>query len=485
MYAFTPISYDVAGGASQALYTQYRQKYNGDEPGWLTATTYDALKIAIRAAQETEATGDPNNLASERQKIRAQLAAWNKSNPPSFTSELTRPIYFDVNHNYPAPPMFGYFEAGRFLSAPVQLSRKVNKSTADAIIKTNEQAPTIKFENDFVFKTNVVYTDIHINQITNVDVDKDHQFTADFFMWFIFDPTAVKFDQDANNIGKDIEFTNALAPITLDPPLSRVTLDEHREYQLYRVRSQFRIDSNLAYYPFDEQNLMIEFRSKSLTSDYLIYAQDILGQDVPNNELTNYYRNQNAFENILGDWKPNNINVKIESKADTSSLGNRLLEKADQKVENSTFSFSIAITRNPVRFIVKNLLPLLFLMALTYLALFLPGYEFETVSQLLTGTVLSVVFLHVDLSRRLNVGYIVALDVVFYATYFVLVLELLISIIAWRIDDTRPKTAKTLFRFMRVLYPSYFIVAGGIFLFLFNTPVGKTLLQQNFPGLFK
>jgi predicted membrane channel-forming protein YqfA (hemolysin III family) len=49
----------------------------------------------------------------------------------------------------------------------------------------------------------------------------------------------------------------------------------------------------------------------------------------------------------------------------------------------------------------------------------------------MTGTILSVVFFHVDLSSRLRVGYTVAQDYVFYLIYGMLTVELLLSVIAW------------------------------------------------------
>ena len=76
----------------------------------------------------------------------------------------------------------------------------------------------------------------------------------------------------------------------------------------------------------------------------------------------------------------------------------------------------------------------------------------------MTGTVLSVVFFHVDLSSRLNVGYNVALDYAFYIIYALLTTELLLSIISWHkeMDDT---VTQRLFWAMRILYP--LVLAAG------------------------
>jgi len=137
----------------------------------------------------------------------------------------------------------------------------------------------------------------------------------------------------------------------------------------------------------------------------------------------------------------------------------------------------VDIQRNYPRFIVKNLLPLFCLVALTYVSLFLPGYKFESVISVMTGSVLSIVFFHVNLSNRLNVGYSVALDYVFYGTYLLFILELITVVIAWHYHETDEKTAHKRIVFARILYPVYVVIGGALFIWVYTTPNGISLAQ--------
>jgi len=107
---------------------------------------------------------------------------------------------------------------------------------------------------------------------------------------------------------------------------------------------------------------------------------------------------------------------------------------------------------------------------LSYLALFLPDREFETITSIMTGTVLSVIFFHVGLADRLNVGYSVALDYVFYTIYALLATEVFLSIIAWRKTSKNnvDMSVKYLFWFMRALYPIVFVVGVTLMIIAYD-----------------
>jgi branched-chain amino acid transport system substrate-binding protein len=126
--------------------------------------------------------------------------------------------------------------------------------------------------------------------------------------------------------------------------------------------------------------------------------------------------------------------------------------RVNRDIEYPHFNAQIEVQRDILRFTAKTMLPVLFIIMLTYLGLFLPGKQFETISGIMTGTVLSVVFFHVDLSSRLNVGYNVALDYAFYIIYALLTTELLLSIIAWHKEENDTVTNR-LFWAMRIMYP--------------------------------
>jgi branched-chain amino acid transport system substrate-binding protein len=367
-------------------------------------------------------------------------------------------VYFDTQHNFSQPPTFGMFEQGNFIPAPVQLRPVANKKLVTELTDS-----IIVDGNKYIYKTNVAYTGIRVNEITDVDVDKAHTFTADFYIWFRYQG-----DIDVSSI----DFLNSVAPIKLGDPVSSSTQDGIN-YKLYRIRAPFHTTFDLQKYPFDTQKLAIEFRHRTLTREKLIYVEDALGMDhvTRGPDLLARLTSDGAFASVT-DWFPTDPRIFIDVHSDKASFGNPALIGNQGSVENSTFNMKLDIHRNYPRFMLKNLLPLFCLVALAYVSLFLPGYKFESIISVMTGSVLSIVFFHVNLSNRLNVGYNVALDYVFYGTYMLFIIELMIVVIAWHHHQTDEKIAHKRMVFARAIYPLYLVVGGVYFLWTNIVPQG-------------
>ena len=72
-----------------------------------------------------------------------------------------------------------------------------------------------------------------------------------------------------------------------------------------------------------------------------------------------------------------------------------------------------------------------------------------------------------DLSGRLDVGYTVAQDYVFYLIYEMLTVELLLSIIAWHREEDDHYVSR-LFWIMRIIYPLALALGIAIVLWAFG-----------------
>jgi len=457
--ALSLVNYDIAGEKAQEFYNEYIEMYPELSPSWLGGTTYDALLVALKAIDATDATGNAGSLRTERENIRKYLASMNS--PSRSVDGVTGQIYFDSRHNFSQPPTFGQFQQGNYVPSPIQLRPVQNRELVDT------QADNIIVDGrKLIYKTNVVYTGIRMNEITDVDVDKAHVFTADFYIWFRY--------QGDIDVGA-IDFLNSVTPITLGDPVSSST-DNGINYKLYRVRSQFHTTFNLQNYPFDRQQLAIEFRHRTLTREKLIYVNDTLGMDhiTHGSDLLTRINSDGVFSSVT-DWNPSNPMIFIDVHSDKASFGNPVLLGSQQSVENSTFNMQLDIDRNYPRFMLKNLLPLFCLVALAYVSLFLPGFKFESVISVMTGSVLSIVFFHVNLSNRLNVGYNVALDYVFYATYLLFILELITVVFAWHRHQNDEQKAYKRMIFARFLYPAYLLVGTAIFAWVYVLPFGAAL----------
>ena len=85
----------------------------------------------------------------------------------------------------------------------------------------------------------------------------------------------------------------------------------------------------------------------------------------------------------------------------------------------------------------------------------------------MTGSLLSIVFIHANLSNSLSVVYTVALDYVFYATYLLFTLEMIVLVYAWHRQKTNEPLARKLMLFARILYPVYILIGGMLFLWAY------------------
>lgn len=452
MHAFSPLLYDVAGLEAQEFRDKYFQAYQ-TYPTWFGATTYDSAQVALEAIRRAGISGEPRRLGSDRAKVRAALQSI--SNKDVAVNGLTGRIFFDANRNFVSPMAVGAFSRGKFISAPVQLQPILDVRQVPDFAALRETGVIIPFERGFLYKTGVVYVGININDISQVDVEEGRQYTMDFYLWFR-GQGQIPFDQ--------IQFTNAVDKVELGEPIAEQRFEDGSIYRLYRIKANFTNTFDLQNYPFDRQVLEIKFKHQNLTRETLIYVLDFLGMEhVAGPALVNQLQQNKALISVT-DWYAADASYYIDTARDYSSLGNPVWFGEDKNVDYSRFNARIEIARDVIRFNIKNLLPVLFLISLAYLGLYLPKGNYGEITAIMTGTVLSVVFFHVDLSGRLNVGYTVALDYAFYGVYFILVLTTLLSIIAWHRAETEKDVSK-LFLFMRLFYP-IFIVAGGALLLL-------------------
>ena len=454
-YAASPLIYDVGSEGAQRFRDEYIEKYN-EYPTWFSATTYDSTLIAIEAMRNADISGNPEDLKEDREKLRDYLDSINSTNKA--IEGITGNIYFTGENNFVQPMAMGTFQAGKFISAPVQIAALEGHENDEDIEKAIEEGIMVEIGDKCFYLTQIVYVGIDINEFSNVDIDGEHNFLADFYLWFRYNG-----DLDLENI----MFDNAVESISLDSPMITKELGE-TSYRLFRIRDTFTDAFNLSKYPFDKQYLSIHLRHNLVERKNLIFVVDTLGLgDVTTRRtILESLERAHAFD-AVNDWKPTNGFFYADSIHEYTTRGNpaQFGEKSD--IEHSRFNAAIEVKRDVVRFTAKTMLPVLCIIVLAYLGLFLPNREFETITSIMTGTVLSVVFFHVDLSGRLNVGYTVALDYAFYAIYALLATELFISIIAWHksTKEGNEKTISVLFWTMRILYPV--VLIGGVFLMMY------------------
>jgi len=457
IYAVSPIIFDVANEQAQKFRNEYILKY-GSEPGWTAATYYDAAAIAVEAIAKAQVTGEPANLTQERQRVKEnlnQLNSWKNA-----VSGLSGKLYFDAEGNFDNSIYIGTFEGQKFISAFTQLQPLINLEAIDDLQAELDSGRVLLVDGKYRHRTNIVYTGIDINEIRNLD-EKTSSYLVDFYLWFRFQG-----DIDADNI----EFSNygtdrmdSGEKLELDEPIDQEEIDGVK-YRVYRVKADFQEEFWFNDYPFDRQDLAVRFRHVNQTRDNLIYVVDVVGmRDTIAREILSNWKEAKVFDTI-SDWKVREVNFFPDTLTNDSTLGNPRLFNADSTLQYSRFNAVIGIERDTINFSIKNLLPLLFFIALSYLLLYLP---FEAISvEAVSGTLLAIVFFHLSLLEGLpeGIGYVVALDYAFYVIYGLIILELLLVVVGNKPEiHGNEKAIKRLILTARIIFPTILLISAAIF----------------------
>ena len=457
IYAVAPIIYDVANEQAQKFRNEYILQY-GTEPGWTAATYYDAASVAVKAIAQAKATGEKANLTQERQKIRDILRQTNTVE--TAIPGLSGKLFFDSAGNFDNSIYIGTFNRQKFISAFTQLQPLNNIGLVDNLQEELDSGRILLIDGKYRHLTNIVYTGIDINEIRNLD-EKTSSYLVDFYLWFRFQG-----DIDADNI----EFTNygtdrmdSGEKLQLDEPINQEVVDGVN-YRVYRVKADFQEEFWFNDYPFDRQKLAVRFRHTNQTRDNLIYVVDVVGMrdTVAQDVLTNW-QEAKVFDTI-SDWQVEEVNFFPDTQTNDSTLGNPRLFNTDSTLDYSRFNAVIDIKRDTVNFSIKNLLPLLFFIVLSYLLLYLP---FEAISvEAVSGTLLAIVFFHLSLLEGLpeGIGYVVALDYAFYVIYALIALELLLVVVGNKPEIRDKKLAiQRLILVSRIVFPTILLISAIAF----------------------
>jgi len=232
--AATPVLFDTANEEAQQFQTLYQQKF-GISPDWIATCAHDAIKVAL----------SPNPGVDEINGITGTM---------SF-----------IEHRAQLPILMGIYTGDKMISAPVQLlpiAKGANFNYIEAL-----RSGRVLYVNDrFMFKTNVVYVGVTINEVSDLELQKDTA-TLDMSIWFryrgSFDP-------------QDLQIPNAVEPVKFDKPEESKESDEV-QYRRYRIKQKFKLNFTDARRAYGQHIAGISFRHRLLNRNNLSYVVDILG----------------------------------------------------------------------------------------------------------------------------------------------------------------------------------------------------------------
>ncbi|MGC9504683.1 extracellular solute-binding protein [Baaleninema sp.] len=449
IYATSPLIYDISNEAVQEFRNQFIEKYQ-QNPTWIAALSYDGAKVAIEAIKRANASGDRKQVLQERKAIRQMLSDTNAADK-GVTGLNGSQLYFDRQRNIPRPIAMGLFDRQNFISAPIQLQPIRNWQSLPNLEEQVERGDIVRISGEYSYLTHVVYTGMDINEISNLDLKRE-TYIVDLFLWFRY--------QGSPELEK-VEFLNSVEPIELDEPIYESYRDRLTT-RSYRIKTQFDGNFDFRDYPFDTQELTIKFRHANLTRNHVIYVPDLVGMKNPDRkEIIRKFRRSEVFASI-DNWGLKDARFFENIANDYSTLGNIDMVDLDSGIDYSQFNTVIQIDRSSLSFSINNLLPLACFLWILYIFLFFPFAKFSAES--VSGILLSVVFFHIGLKSELpeGIGYIVALDVIFYVIYGLIATQvvLVLTVVKFQDNKNRRRNLKQLVRGFRVIFPLYLLAAS-------------------------
>lgn len=406
IYTATPLNFDIANAATREFRDRFYATY-GVEPTWRAVTYYEAALLAVHAVRQAKVANTAELRAADRRRIREQLLHLDR--PQQSLKGLKGALYFDAQHSAAHTVYVSTLAQQRMVSAPIQLQPVTN------LYRSNLQADLalgrmFSIEDQYVEKAVIAYTGMKIVEVSNLQL-MDSTFVADFYLWF---RSAAGVEASA------VEFMNAVDPIQLDAPVEDAVIDD-LHYQLFRVKGKFQGQFTFYDYPFDQQNLHINFRHAQLTHDQLIYAVDMVGMRYEPELVAQEALDEGVFA-AIPNWQPQHISFYHDTVSSQSTLGNPRYFDSSFDIEFSRFNVSMLIKRDALSFILKNMLPVFFVLLLAYVGFFLPAEQYATSLSFCVNALVSNSFFLLTLSNSLPaIGYTVAIE---YAFYFVFMLAI-------------------------------------------------------------
>lgn len=436
------------------------------QPGDQVVNGYDAAVTLLTIIQNLDANGSELQMQVDRQKVYHALVAMDKETQA--VQGIVSSVFFEPSQNATRVARFGIYQNGEIISANIQFEPIAAPNEIRDLKEQVQNGRIITVNGNYVYKTNVVYAGIDLLGIDDIDI-KVSTYKMDFYIWFRYRPN----EQDEEFKPDDFIFTNAESAVESTLIRDEVNADG-TILKTYRISGVFTNEFHFHDYPFDHQSLIVEFRNQSATTSFIQYVVDRVGMRYESDSglLTNF-KNNGAFDSVFG-WRETTASVTQDTLPTTSTLGSP--QNFDRRVATnfSRINLEVDLQRNSLQYIVKSLLPLLITLILAYITFFLPLGHTERLAVGSTA-LLTTAFFHLTLADSLpEIGHTVAMEYLFYASYvmsaLIVLLETLSSRYEKKIEEAKKKadraklqkTRHELDLFGRFIYPAIMLAALAV-----------------------
>lgn len=444
-YAASPQLTDSLTGAGLAWAAAYRDRYD-DLPSWRAMSAQTATDMAVHALRRARA---PHGQATPhaRTAIRDALASMN-DREHAIPGVYGDQVHFDATRSLYRPVSIGMIRNGHIVSAPVQLTEYTPEESTDAAADL-AAGRAVSFQGRVLARQQIVYTGINFNRISALNT-RAGTFKADFFLWLRYSGS-----DDAANV----EFLNAADNKTAPGPPVRRSEDAGVKYRLHQVNGTFTSTLDFHRFPFDEQHLRIVVQNRDHPSSRVVYVIDQPMLSQRNAEALRSGKDVGTSIDGLPNWDLRDVRTYKAAVGSTARLGDPDLGRVEEGIHYAQYVGDVTVHRNVGPFLIRNLLPLLLSVAVTYATLFFPRdprYTSTRVSLEATAMLSSAVLLTSVTSSLPDIGYSVAIEWAYYAFMFLVGTCVFISLAsAWLVEHDNVRAWNRLAHLSRIYYPVF------------------------------
>lgn len=375
-------------------------------------------------------------------------------------------LHFDRNHTIPRPVLFGWVKNGRLRPAFTQL-RSTNEFTRDRAASLRAAGnPRSEVKGMPTVETHVVQTGINLYRLDNIDL-REQTFDAEFFLWFKWKgPENLKLSRDT------IFFWNGIYSVNDQVIELAEDLNSDPKYRSLRIKGRFLDEYDLRNYPFDVQTLHLAFSLPRYGTDtvWLAVDEEALSDRDKFTIFPSEYERIGRLEHTSGTRRLES--TLGDSKRD--SVGGR-------GIDFSVYQVKLTVQRNPFPYLVKLLLPLFVLSAISLAVYWVPVRHFAVRITLVLTALLSTLVFHMSKADALpNVGYMTLADKYFVFAYLIMTVSILANIwIEWERTKRTLEHAQLINSGCR-----YLMTAAAVFCFLeLSVPAIETWYLRAIVGL--
>ena len=414
VYAVTPYLPSLFGESSKHYQINYLREFQ-QEPDWVSAFSYEAAKLLAHAIREVGK--DSTDIRNFLRRINSEQNA-----VPSIAGDI---IFNDLGSSRRKLSV-GQVKNGRYIPARFQLTNVRYQELAKA---QQQKQQVFSVDARYMKRATVVYTGIHVNEITSFDPVEDN-FVVDFNLWFRWDP--------GKNKNLDFEMTHGkvLTAMVREKYFDKRT---NNNFISYSVSARLVDHFDLQAYPFDKQTLRIRIKPKLKTNEDLILVTDI--------DNDSFVRHPLDF----GAWQDVNHLQFTSQKNFLWSYRNPKYDRKLFTLDHSQYNYHVIMERKFSGYIIA-LLPLMVLVASAYVVFTI---DYEVISSryaVSMTTMLSAMAYHNV--NKLNVGYLVKGDLFFVSSYmlfFAILVET--SFVGYLKNTNKIQLAKKIDQASMVIYP--------------------------------